>query len=75
MNKIFCYVRYSQAQVQWGWANAIVLCLIILICVGLWKGYKNNKDFDEQKKKQKKINQTNEEKRLSKIASLYPPEK
>ena len=75
MIRIFTYVKYSQAQIQWSWQYALISLIGGVIFVGLWIGYRNNEIEDEKKKLAKDLAVKARKQRLEKLASLYPKKK
>ena len=73
MTRIFAYVQYSQAQMQWSWQyDALIWLIGVVIFIGLWIGYRNNEIEDEKKKLAKDLAVKARNQRLKKLESLYP---
>ena len=75
MIRIFAYVQYSQAQIQWSWQYALISLTGVAIFIGLWIGYRNNEIEDEKKKLAKDLEVKARKQRLEKLESLYPKKK
>ena len=75
MIRIFAYVQYSQAQIQWSWQYSLISLTGVAIFIGLWIGYRNNEIEDEKKKLAKDLAVKARKKRLKKLESLYPKKK
>ena len=75
MFELFSYIRYSQAELQWGWEYEVILFLGLFVFIGLWIGYRNNQIADDQKKLAKIAAEEARKIRLRKISSLYPMKK
>ena len=72
MIRIFAYVQYSQAQIQWSWQYSLISLTGVAIFIGLWIGYRNNEIEDEKKKLAKDLAVKARKQRLEKLESLYP---
>ncbi len=75
MIRIFAYVQYSQAQIQWSWQYSLISLTGVAIFIGLWIGYRNNEIEDEKKKLAKDLAIKARKQRLEKLESLYPKKK
>ena len=75
MTRIFAYVQYSQAQIEWSWQYALISLFGVVISIGIWIGYRNNEIEDEKKKLAKDLAVKARKQRLEKLASLYPKKK
>ena len=72
MNKLFSYVKYSEASFQM--SNEYIALLLITTCIWilLWLGYRKNKINDENKMKEKQARIKAKTERRKKLESLYP---
>ena len=75
MERLFSYVKYSEASFQMTSQYTALLLITSGIWILLWFGYRNNKLNDEKnfKEKQERIKQKTE--RRKKLDSLYPNNK
>jgi len=75
MDRLFSYVKYSEASFQMTSQYTALLLITSGIWILLWFGYRNNKLNDEKnlKEKQERIKQKTE--RRKKLDSLYPNNK
>ena len=75
MERLFSYVKYSEASFQMTSQYTALLLITSGIWILLWFGYRNNKLNDEKKMKakQERINAKTE--RRKKLDSLYPNSK
>ncbi len=75
MDRLFSYVKYSEASFQMTSQYTALLLITSGIWILLWFGYRNNKLNDEKKMKEKQERiQANTERR-KKLDSLYPNNK
>ena len=75
MERLFSYVKYSEASFQMTGQYTALLLITSSIWILLWFGYKNNKINDEQKMKEKQERIKEKTERRKKLDSLYPNNK
>ena len=72
MSQIFSYVKYSEASFPMTGQYTALLLITSIIWVLLWFGYRQNKIYDEIKKKEKDERINAKVQRRKKLESLYP---
>ena len=75
MERLFSYVKYSEAGFQMTSQYTALLLITSGIWILLWFGYRNNKLNDEKKLKEKKERIKAKTERRKKLDSLYPNNK
>ena len=75
MERLFSYVRYSEAGFQMTSQYTALLLITSGIWILLWFGYRNNKLNDEKKMKEKQERIKAKIDRRKKLDSLYPNKK
>ena len=75
MERLFSYVKYSEASFQMTSQYTALLLITSGIWILLWFGYKNNKLNDEKKMKEKQERIKAKTDRRKKLDSLYPNSK
>ena len=75
MERLFSYVKYSEASFQMTSEYTALLLITSGIWILLWFGYKNNKLNDEKKMKEKQERIKAKTERRKKLDSLYPNKK
>ena len=75
MNKIFSYVKYSEASFPMTGQYTALLLITSIIWILLWFGYRQNKINDEIKKIEKEERINAKVQRRKKLESLYPTNK
>ena len=75
MERLFSYVKYSEASFQMTSQYAALLLITSGIWLLLWFGYRNNKLNDEKKMKEKQERIKAKTERRKKLDSLYPNNK
>ena len=75
MERLFSYVKYSEASFQMTSQYTALLLITSGIWILLWFGYKNNKLNDAKKMKEKKERIKAKTERRKKLDSLYPNNK
>jgi len=75
MDKLFSYVKYSEAGFQMTSQYTALLLITSCIWILLWFGYRNNKLNDEKIMKEKKERIKAKTERRKKLDSLYPNNK
>ena len=75
MERLFSYVKYSEASFQMTSQYTVLLLITSSIWILLWFGYKNNKLNDEKKIKEKQERIKAKTERRKKLDSLYPNNK
>ena len=75
MNRLFLYVKYSEASFNMTSQYTALLLITSSVWILLFLGYRNNKfnDEKENKEKQKRINAKTAQRK--KLDSLYPQNK
>ena len=72
MERLFSYVKYSEASFQMTSQYTALLLITSSIWILLWFGYRNNKLNDEKKMKEKQERIKAKTERRKKLDSLYP---
>ena len=72
MERLFSYVKYSEASFQMTSQYTALLLITSIVWILLWFGYKNNKLNDEKKMKEKQERIKAKTERRKKLDSLYP---
>jgi len=72
MERLFSYVKYSEASFQMTSQYTALLLITSSIWILLWFGYRNNKLNDEKKMKEKQERIKLKTERRKKLDSLYP---
>ena len=72
MERLFSYVKYSEASFQMTSQYTALLLITSAIWILLWFGYRNNKLNDEKKMKEKQDRIKEKTERRKKLDSLYP---
>ena len=72
MERLFSYVKYSEASFQMTGQYTALLLITSGIWILLWFGYRNNKLNDEKKMKEKQERIKAKTERRKKLESLYP---
>ena len=72
MERLFSYVKYSEASFQMTSQYTALLLITSCIWILLWFGYRNNKLNDEKKMKEKQDRIKAKTERRKKLDSLYP---
>ena len=72
MERLFSYVKYSEASFQMTSQYTALLLITSGIWILLWFGYRNNKLNDEKKMKEKQERIKAKTERRKKLDSLYP---
>ena len=72
MDKLFSYVKYSEASFQMTSQYTALLLITSGIWILLWFGYRNNKLNDEKKMKEKQERIKAKTERRKKLDRLYP---
>ena len=75
MERLFSYVKYSEASFQMTSQYTALLLITSIVWILLWFGYKNNKLNDEKKIKEKQERIKAKTERRKKLDSLYPNKK
>jgi len=75
MDKLFSYVKYSEASFQMTGQYTALLIITSGVWILLWFGYRNNKLNDEKKMKEKQERIKAKTERRKKLDSLYPNNK
>ena len=75
MERLFSYVKYSEASFQMTSQYTALLLITSIVWILLWFGYKNNKINDEKKMKEKQERIKAKTERRKKLDSLYPNKK
>ena len=75
MERLFSYVKYSEASFQMTSQYTALLLITSIVWILLWFGYKNNKINDEKKMKEKQERIKEKTERRKKLDSLYPNNK
>ena len=75
MERLFSYVKYSEASFQMTSQYTALLLITSVIWILLWFGYRNNKLNDEKKMKEKQERIKTKTERRKKLDSLYPNKK
>ena len=75
MERLFSYVKYSEASFQMTSQYTALLLITSIVWILLWFGYKNNKLNDEKKMKEKRERIKAKTERRKKLDSLYPNKK
>ena len=75
MERLFSYVKYSEASFQMTSQYTALLLITSGIWILLWFGYRNNKLNDEKKMKEKQERIKLKTERRKKLDSLYPNKK
>ena len=75
MERLFSYVKYSEASFQMTSQYTALLLITSGIWILLWFGYRNNKLNDEKKMKEKQDRIQAKTERRKKLDSLYPNKK
>ena len=75
MERLFSYVKYSEASFQMTGQYTALLLITSSIWILLWFGYRNNKLNDEKKMKEKQERIKAKIDRRKKLDSLYPNKK
>ena len=75
MERLFSYVKYSEASFQMTSQYTALLLITSGIWILLWFGYRNNKLNDERKLKEKQERIKAKTERRKKLDSLYPNKK
>ena len=75
MERLFSYVKYSEASFQMTSQYTALLIVTSGLWVLLWFGYRNNKLNDEKKMKEKQERIKAKTERRKKLESLYPNSK
>ena len=75
MERLFSYVKYSEASFQMTSQYTALLLITSSIWILLWFGYRNNKLNDEKKMKEKQERIKLKTERRKKLDSLYPNSK
>ena len=75
MERLFSYVKYSEASFQMTSQYTALLLITSGIWILLWFGYRNNKLNDEKKMKEKQDRILAKTARRKKLESLYPNNK
>ena len=75
MERLFSYVKYSEASFQMTSQYTALLLITSIVWILLWFGYKNNKLNDEKKMKEKQERIKAKTERRKKLESLYPNKK
>ena len=75
MDRLFSYVKYSEASFQMTSQYTALLLITSVVWILLWFGYKNNKINDEKKMKEKQERIKAKTERRKKLDSLYPNKK
>ena len=75
MEKLFSYVKYSEASFQMTSQYTALLLITSVMWVLLWFGYRNNKLNDEKKMQEKQDRIKANTERRKKLESLYPNKK
>ena len=72
MERLFSYVKYSEASFQMTSQYTALLLITSVTWILLWFGYRNNKLNDEKKMKEKQDRIKAKTERRKKLDSLYP---
>ena len=75
MERLFSYVKYSEASFQMTGQYTALLLITSSMWILLWFGYRNNKLTDEKKMKEKHDRIKAKTERRKKLDSLYPNKK
>ena len=75
MERLFSYVKYSEASFQMTSQYTALLLITSCIWILLWFGYRNNKLNDEKKMQEKQDRIKAKTERRKKLESLYPNKK
>jgi len=75
MERLFSYVKYSEASFQMTSQYTALLLITSVMWVLLWFGYRNNKLNDEKKMQEKQDRIKANTERRKKLESLYPNKK
>ena len=75
MERLFSYVKYSEASFQMTSQYTALLLITSSLWILLWFGYINNKLNDEKKLKEKQERIKAKTERRKKLDSLYPNNK
>ena len=75
MDRLFSYVKYSEASFQMTGQYTALLIITSGVWILLWFGYRNNKLNDEKKMKEKQERIKAKTERRKKLDSLYPNNK
>ena len=75
MERLFSYVKYSEASFQMTSQYTALLLITSVAWILLWFGYRNNKLNDEKKMKEKQDRIKAKTGRRKKLDSLYPNKK
>ena len=75
MERLFSYVKYSEASFQMTSQYTALLLITSAIWILLWFGYRNNKLNDEKKMKEKHDRIKAKTERRRKLDRLYPNKK
>ncbi len=75
MDRLFSYVKYSEASFQMTSQYTALLLITSGLWILLWFGYRKNKLNDEKKLKEKKERIEAKTARRKKLESLYPNNK
>ena len=75
MERLFSYVKYSEASFQMTSQYTALLLITSGIWILLWFGYRNNKLNDEKKMKEKHDRIKAKTERRRKLDRLYPNKK
>ena len=75
MERLFSYVKYSEASFQMTSQYTALLLITSSIWILLWFGYRNNKLNDEKKMKEKQDRIKAKTEKRKKLDSLYPKNK
>ena len=72
MDKLFSYVKYSEASFHMTSQYTALLLITSVLWILLWFGYRNNKLNDEKKMKEKQERIKAKTERRKKLDRLYP---
>ena len=75
MERLFSYVKYSEASFQMTSQYTALLLITSSIWILLWFGYRNNKLNDEKRNQEKQARIREKTARRKKLESLYPNNK
>ena len=75
MERLFSYVKYSEASFQMTSQYTVLLLITSSLWILLWFGYRNNKLNDEKKMKEKQDRIKAKTEMRKKLESLYPNNK
>ena len=75
MDKLFSYVKYSEASFHMTSQYTALLLITSVLWILLWFGYRNNKLNDEKKMKEKHDRIKAKTERRRKLDRLYPNKK